>query len=198
MFTRKQFKVPMLGAGLLIATLSGTAAAQGALEEIVVTAQRRTQSLQEVPISIEAVSGDEIRQQGFRNMDQLADFSPSILIDNRIQDQDIAIRGVGTTGNNQAHIRWEGSGLIQGSGNQFQVFARLSGFMFDATPTLGQTPRYLYRINSSEVGRIAPTGFYRIGQNPANIDAIRRLEVFDNANAPQFRITQAAGHYAEI
>lgn len=100
MFTRKQFKVPMLGAGLLIATLSGTAAAQGALEEIVVTAQRRTQSLQEVPISIEAVSGDEIRQQGFRNMDQLADFSPSILIDNRIQDQDIAIRGVGTTGNN--------------------------------------------------------------------------------------------------
>lgn len=71
-----------------------------ALEEIVVTAQRRTQSLQEVPISIDAISGEEIRQQGFRNMDQLANFSPSILIDNRIQDQDIAIRGVGTTGNN--------------------------------------------------------------------------------------------------
>ncbi len=71
-----------------------------ALEEIVVTAQRRTQSLQEVPISIDAISGEEIRRQGFRNMDQLADFSPSILIDNRIQDQDIAIRGIGTTGNN--------------------------------------------------------------------------------------------------
>jgi outer membrane receptor protein involved in Fe transport len=70
------------------------------LDQIVVTAQRRAQSLQEVPISIEAITGEEIRNQGFRNMDQLADFSPSILIDNRLQDQDIAIRGIGTTGNN--------------------------------------------------------------------------------------------------
>ena len=84
---------------LVISLLPSTLQAQ-ALEEIVVTAQRRTQSLQEVPISIDAISGEEIRLQGFRNMDQLANFSPSILIDNRIQDQDIAIRGVGTTGNN--------------------------------------------------------------------------------------------------
>lgn len=77
-----------------------TLQAQGALEEIVVTAQRREQSLQEVPISIEAISADEIRQQGYRDMDQLAEFSPSINIDVRIQDQDIAIRGIGTTGNN--------------------------------------------------------------------------------------------------
>jgi len=70
------------------------------LEEIIVTAQRRAQLLKEVPISVDTVTGEEIRKQGFRNMDQLAEFSPSILIDNRIQDQDIAIRGVGTTGNN--------------------------------------------------------------------------------------------------
>jgi iron complex outermembrane recepter protein len=70
------------------------------LDEVVVTAQRRQQSLQEVPVSIETISGQEIRAQGFKNMDQLADFSPSILIDSRVQDQDVAIRGVGTTGNN--------------------------------------------------------------------------------------------------
>ena len=81
--------------------LSDTVLAQtGALEEIIVTAQRREQSLQEVPISIEAISGEEIRNQGFYGMDQLADFSPTILIDERIQDQDIAIRAFGTTGNN--------------------------------------------------------------------------------------------------
>ena len=39
-----------------------------ALEEIVVTAQRRVQSLQEVPISIQAVSGLELTQNGFRTM----------------------------------------------------------------------------------------------------------------------------------
>ena len=41
------------------------------LEEIIVTAQRREQSLQEVPISIEVFSGNVIRQQGFRDLDDL-------------------------------------------------------------------------------------------------------------------------------
>lgn len=71
----------------------------GALEEIIVTAQRREQSLQDVPISVEVYGGNEIRKQGFRNMDDLANFSPTVLIESRIQDQDISIRGFGTTGN---------------------------------------------------------------------------------------------------
>lgn len=103
MSLRRHIKRSILGAAIVsTATVSlyPVVLQAQALEEIVVTAQRRSQSLQEVPISIDAISGEEIRQQGFRNMDQLADFSPSILIDNRIQDQDIAIRGVGTTGNN--------------------------------------------------------------------------------------------------
>ena len=70
-----------------------------ALEEIIVTAQRREQSLQEVPISIEVFSGNLIRQQGFRDLDDLANFSPTVLILPRVQDQDVSIRGFGTTGN---------------------------------------------------------------------------------------------------
>ena len=70
------------------------------LEEIVVTAQRREQSLQEVPVSIETFSGDMIAKQGFRSMEDIASFSPSVEIDNRSQTQNIAIRGMGTTGNN--------------------------------------------------------------------------------------------------
>ena len=42
------------------------------LEEIVVTAQRREQSLQEVPLSIETISGEKIVQQGYRNMEDLS------------------------------------------------------------------------------------------------------------------------------
>jgi len=90
----------VLVAGLYPATVS----AQGAedsdltLNEIVVTAQRREQSLREVPISIEAFSGLEIQQQGYRTMDDLAEFSPSIEIDTRMQDQNISIRGIGTAG----------------------------------------------------------------------------------------------------
>jgi len=69
------------------------------LEEIIVTAQRRQQSLQEVPIAIEVFSGSTIRRHGFRDMDDLANFSPTVLIEPRVQDQDVSIRGFGTTGN---------------------------------------------------------------------------------------------------
>jgi outer membrane receptor protein involved in Fe transport len=69
------------------------------LEEVVVTAQRREQLIQDVPISIEVYNGFEIRKQGFRDMDALANFSPTVLILPRVQDQDISIRGFGTTGN---------------------------------------------------------------------------------------------------
>jgi outer membrane receptor protein involved in Fe transport len=70
-----------------------------ALEEIIVTAQRREQSIMDVPLSMEVTRGIEIRQQGYRDIDALANFSPSVLILPRVQDQDISIRGIGTTGN---------------------------------------------------------------------------------------------------
>ena len=70
-----------------------------ALEEVIVTAQRREQPIQNVPISIEVYNGFEIRKQGFRDLDALANFSPTVLILPRVQDQDISIRGFGTTGN---------------------------------------------------------------------------------------------------
>jgi len=71
-----------------------------ALEEIVVTAQRREQSIQDVPISLEAFSGSTLAAQGLRSMEDVSMFSPSVEIDIRTQDQDIAVRGMGTTGNN--------------------------------------------------------------------------------------------------
>lgn len=76
--------------------------AQVALEEITVTAQRREQSLKEVPISIETYSGDTILKQGFRTMEDLAYFSPSVQMDVQPRDQDITVRGAGSVGNNLA------------------------------------------------------------------------------------------------
>lgn len=69
------------------------------LEEVVVTAQRRVQSLQDVPVSVEVFSGAEIDLMGYRNMDDLSKFSPSVNIENGIQTQEVTIRGFGTTGN---------------------------------------------------------------------------------------------------
>jgi outer membrane receptor protein involved in Fe transport len=66
-----------------------------ALEEIVVTAQRREQSLQEVPISIEAISGAELQQWGHRDMDELANFTPNVTVSPDILRSSITVRGFG-------------------------------------------------------------------------------------------------------
>lgn len=72
------------------------------LEEVVVTAQRRDQSMQEVPISMESYGSEEIRDQGFRDISFLGDFSPGMVIE-KDQSQggaNVFIRGFGTAGRN--------------------------------------------------------------------------------------------------
>ena len=66
-----------------------------ALEEIVVTAQRRVQSLQEVPISIDTFSGIELTKQGFRTMEDMGQFSPSVEMNESLHEQSVTIRGQG-------------------------------------------------------------------------------------------------------
>jgi hypothetical protein len=51
---------------------------QGAfIEEIIVTAQKREQSLQDVPISVSVVTGDKIVEAGINNLDDLALYVPN-------------------------------------------------------------------------------------------------------------------------
>ena len=70
------------------------------LEEVIVTAQRREQSLQEVPISIESFGGAEIQQQGYRNLDDLANFPATVLVDDDdFLSTERSVRGFGSSGN---------------------------------------------------------------------------------------------------
>ena len=71
----RQNYLPTTGiVGILIAMSSSPVNAQG-IEEIVVTAQKREQSLQDVPASITAFSGDTLDRNGVR---QVADFFRSV------------------------------------------------------------------------------------------------------------------------
>ncbi|MDG2228796.1 MAG: TonB-dependent receptor plug domain-containing protein [Gammaproteobacteria bacterium] len=54
-------------AASLILTLDVYAQNEGGLEEIVVTAQKRSESLQEVPISIQVFSSDDIERLAVTN-----------------------------------------------------------------------------------------------------------------------------------
>ncbi len=56
------------------------ATAQEGLEEIVVTALRREQNLQEVPVSIVAISGDNLQMRGLDNLEEVSQGVPNVVI----------------------------------------------------------------------------------------------------------------------
>ena len=55
-------------------------AQEGGLEEIVVTATRRAQDLQEVPVSIVAITGDNLELQGLDTLEDVGNYIPNINI----------------------------------------------------------------------------------------------------------------------
>ena len=64
------------------------------LDEVVVTAQKRAQGLQEVPLSLSVVSADDIRQAGIQSFTDMARFMPNVSINEG--SNSMYIRGIGT------------------------------------------------------------------------------------------------------
>jgi iron complex outermembrane receptor protein len=86
---------------VLMAGVSTPALAQaeatdgGGLSEIVVTAERREQSLQDVPIAATVLSGEELQKRGVTNLNDIQQVAPSIAINTFNRSTFINIRGVG-------------------------------------------------------------------------------------------------------
>ena len=72
------------------------------LEEIIVTAQKREQNLQDVPISILAIQGIEIEAGGFSDMEDMSIFTPNLFMSDSLTGQNLVMRGIGTTVANDA------------------------------------------------------------------------------------------------
>jgi iron complex outermembrane receptor protein len=93
-----------LSAGACFATQAGAneatdtePAAAGALEEIVVTATRREESISRVPISITAISQEMLDQKGIKDFADVARFTPGVSFDTS-QTNQISIRGINSSG----------------------------------------------------------------------------------------------------
>jgi outer membrane receptor protein involved in Fe transport len=69
------------------------------LEEVIVTAQKREQSLQDVPISVHAVSGSSIQNQGIDRLEDLSATLPNITVSQTATSDQLFIRGIGSGGN---------------------------------------------------------------------------------------------------
>lgn len=68
----------------------------GQLADIVVTAQRRQESLQRVPLSITALGGDALQQRGITNSDQIAHVTPGLTLNSGGGFPQPFLRGVGS------------------------------------------------------------------------------------------------------
>jgi len=76
----RQYPVAVTLGSALYLGLSLTALAEGELEEVVVTAQKRTQNLQDVPVAVSAFSGEVLRDSGVRDMFELTSIAPSLTV----------------------------------------------------------------------------------------------------------------------
>jgi iron complex outermembrane recepter protein len=98
----------MFGAAASMAQQQAAApATSGSLEEIVVTAQRREERLQDVPMSIQAFSQEKMDQQGLRSIDDLSRLSPGVTFfrngmsssgNYNDEDSDVSIRAIDSSG----------------------------------------------------------------------------------------------------
>ena len=71
-------------------------AAQSGSAPIIVTAQRREQELQDVPISLVVVQGEEMREQGLDSFEELAPTIPSLTVAKTPGAHLISMRGIGS------------------------------------------------------------------------------------------------------
>lgn len=110
-----------LALAISAATLAVSAQAQQ-LEEVIVTAQKRAENLQDVPISVSTMSGEKIQDNTILNFAALADFVPSLHIAEASVNTNIYMRGIGS-GNNRGFEQSVGmylDGVYLGRGRQYR------------------------------------------------------------------------------
>ncbi|WP_295873293.1 TonB-dependent receptor [uncultured Zhongshania sp.] len=76
-------------------------AKQITLEEVVVTAQKRSESLQDVPVAVSAIAGDDLLNSGFRDVGDIAAQVPSLIVtaNDSPLSASFKIRRIGNEGN---------------------------------------------------------------------------------------------------
>lgn len=97
MFSRAAFNKLSLAVAI---ALGSTSAMAVQLEEIVVTAQKREQNLQDVPISLDVIQAEQLSDRGISSVDGLAQATPSLIFQkgNSPSGNNFIIRGIGSIG----------------------------------------------------------------------------------------------------
>jgi iron complex outermembrane recepter protein len=93
----------LAAAGALLTPMAANAQAQtqssrpGTVEEVIVTAGKREQTLQDVPVSVAVVTGETIKDLSIQNLDELSQYVPGLTITEGGEQTGISIRGFGAS-----------------------------------------------------------------------------------------------------
>lgn len=90
-----------LSTALSVPSYTASAAEDFVIEDIIVTAQKRSERLKDVPISMSALSADQLDQTGMRDLKSIAEYIPNLQISqgNDFRSK-VTIRGVGASSRN--------------------------------------------------------------------------------------------------
>lgn len=118
-FSFSQCSKASISLGLCISSAAPLVCAQ-TLEEVIVTAQKRAESLQDVPISVSAMSGEKMADAGIQSFSDMNNYVPSFsVVKDPIGDK-INIRGI-QSGNQAGFEQSVGTfvdGIYRGRGTQ--------------------------------------------------------------------------------
>jgi iron complex outermembrane recepter protein len=129
-----------IGASAAEPATGGAEAATGALEEITVTAQRRTENIQDVPISIQALTAQALQQLNVSTFDDYIKFLPNVTSANNGPGQnEVFMRGLSA-----------GSQASQGSGST-GVWPNVAIYLDNQS---GQLPNRNLDIYAADLNRI--------------------------------------------
>jgi len=88
---------------LAVMTVQTASAQTSVTDEVIVTATKRAQSVQDIPIAVTAVTPQRLEREGILDIKTLSAVAPGFSVQStqtETQGTSIRIRGVGTTGNN--------------------------------------------------------------------------------------------------
>jgi len=118
-YSRSTPKYKLLSLAISSLCLSGLSQAQ-TLEEVIVTAQKRAESLQDVPISVSAMSGEKMADAGIQSFTDMNNYVPSFSVTKDPIGDKINIRGI-QSGNQAGFEQSVGTfvdGIYRGRGTQ--------------------------------------------------------------------------------
>lgn len=95
---------------------------------IVVTAQNREQNIQDVPIAIDVVGGEELKAAGFGSLNDISKIAPVVQLNQDQGTVKVTVRGVGTTSNDESQ---DTSVVINVDGEYMNRPQALSVALFD-------------------------------------------------------------------